>query len=67
MSLQRNLGFFGFLRAFGVSGLRLRHFPYGAPGTPHRSSWFSRLISGRRRSRWSRSSMCWRLFVITTW
>jgi hypothetical protein len=60
MGLQRNVGFFGLLSAFGISALR--NLLYTRPGGPRYNTWFNRLINGRRRSWWS---SCWWLFVIT--
>jgi hypothetical protein len=62
MGLQRNVGFFGLLRAFEVSGLSLRNLLYRGPGSPRSNIWLSWLIRGRRRS--SRSICRW-LFIIT--
>jgi hypothetical protein len=65
MGLQRNLGFFGLLRAFEVSGLGLRNLLYGGPGSPWSNIWLDRLIS-RHWRRWGNSCRtCWWFFIVT--
>jgi hypothetical protein len=62
MGLQRNVGFFGLLRALEVPGLSLRNLLYRGPGSPRSNIGFSWLIRGRRRSI---RSIYRRLFIIT--
>jgi hypothetical protein len=51
MGLQRNLGFFGLLRAFEVSGLSLRNLVYRGPGSLRSNIWLDRFISRHWRRR----------------